>query len=401
MENKSVNQAVILAGGLGTRMRPFTDTAPKPMYPFNGKPFIEYLIKQVKSFGIDNILILLGYLPEKIMDYLGNGSAYDVNIAYDITPVEYNTGDRLLHANELIDEHFLLMYCDNYCPIDFLKLSRDYEDNQALIQLTAYENKDGYTKNNLLLEENGLVKAYDKKRTTPGLQGVDIGYAIINKKVFKFLTGQDINFEAAVYPEMVRQGKMFATVTKHRYYSVGSWERIKLTEQFFDNQPTVFLDRDGTINERPPKACYVESPEQFIWLEGAKEAIRLLKDSGYRIVLVSNQPGIARGNLTEEMLGKIHEKMQNELKEETGCQIDAIYYCPHNWEEGCECRKPKPGMLYQAQKDFSLNLTECYLFGDDERDIQAGNAAGCRSILINEEYDLAEAVRDLLKAKLA
>lgn len=398
MNNTTINQAVILAGGLGTRLQPFTDESPKPMYPFSGKPFIEYLVRQIKSFGIDNILILLGYLPEQIMDYLQDGSAFGVSISYDVTPVEYNTGDRLLHAQELIESQFLLMYCDNYCPINFNKLYRDYESNQALIQLTAYENKDGYTKNNLLIEE-GRVIIYDKKRITPNLQGVDIGYAIVNKQVLGFVTEQNMNFEAAVYPNLVKQGRLFATETGHRYYSVGSWDRIKLTEQFFNNLPTVFLDRDGTLNQRPPKACYVENPEQFIWLEGAKDAVRLLKESGYRVILVSNQPGIARGNLSEDMLGRIHAKMQNDLKRETDCQIDAIYYCPHNWDEGCECRKPKPGMLYQAQKDYSLNLPECVLIGDDDRDIEAGENVGCKCIKVTEQYNLLQAVNSLLEEK--
>ncbi len=398
MEDSSIKQAVILAGGLGTRMRPFTDNAPKPMYPFQGKPFIHYLVEQVKGFGIDRVLLLLGYLPEKIMDYLKDGSEYGVSISYDVTPVAYNTGDRLLHAQDMIDSRFLLMYCDNYCPIDFTRLGREYEENKALIQLSVYENKDRYTKSNLLIED-GMVKAYDKKRTTPNLQGVDIGYAMIDKKVFQYITEKDANFEAIVYPKLVAEGKLFATVTRHRYYSVGSWERIKLTEQFFCNCPTVFLDRDGTINRRAPKACYIERPEQFVWLEGAKEAIKLLKESGYRVILVSNQPGIARGNLTEDMLTQIHEKMQSELRQETGYQFDAIYYCPHNWDEGCECRKPRPGMLYQAQKDYSLNLTECILIGDDDRDMEAGVAAGCRTYQVTEDRNLLEIVKELVERR--
>lgn len=398
MEDRSIKQAVILAGGLGTRMRPFTDNAPKPMYPFQGKPFIHYLVEQVKGFGIDRVLLLLGYLPEKIMDYLKDGSEYGVRISYDVTPAAYNTGDRLLHAQGMIDSRFLLMYCDNYCPIDFTRLGREYEENRALIQLSVYENKDCYTKSNLLIED-GMVKAYDKKRTIPNLQGVDIGYAMIDKKAFQYITEKDANFEAIVYPKLVEEGKLFATVTKHRYYSVGSWERIKLTEQFFGNCLTVFLDRDGTLNRRAPKACYIESPEQFVWLDGAKEAVRLLKKSGYRVILVSNQPGIARGNLTEDTLTQIHEKMQSELRQETGYQIDAIYYCPHNWDEGCECRKPKPGMLYQAQKDYSLNLTECILIGDDDRDMEAGAAAGCRTYQVTENRNLLEIVKELVEGQ--
>lgn len=390
-----VKQSVILAGGLGTRLTPFTETNPKPMYPFEGVPFIEYLVRQIKEFGIDEIVLLLGYLPDKISSYLGDGSKYGVRILYHITPVEYNTGDRLLAAKNMLAEQFVLMYCDNYCPIQFEKLEQDFIDNNALIQISAYENADKYTKDNLRIDSNGKVTAYDKRRLLTDLRGVDIGYAILDKQVLSLLNGENINFEAAVYPDIIKKGRMYATITKHRYYSVGSWERIELTKQFFSNPPTVFLDRDGTLNVRAPRACYIEKPEQFIWLEGAKEAVKLLKDKGYRVILVSNQPGIARGNLTEEDLYQIHGKMQEDLAE-VGASIDRIYYCPHNWEEGCECRKPKPGMLYQAQKEFSLNLTKCILIGDDERDIEAGNAAGCTCIQVTEEYSLLHAVNDLL-----
>ena len=129
------------------------------------------------------------------------------------------------------------------------------------------------------------------------------------------------------------------------------------------------------------------------------EAVRILKEAGWRLILVSNQPGIARGNLTRESLEQIHKKMQEDLKRETGYELDALYYCPHNWDENCECRKPKPGLLYQAQKDFSLDLTKCYLIGDDERDIQAGEAAGCHCIMVNETYNLLDAVKELLNIK--
>lgn len=395
MGKETIRQAVILAGGYGTRLKPFTDTNPKPMYPFEGKPFLEYLIEQVKSFGIKDIVLLLGYLPEKVMDYFGDGSKWGVDITYSVTPVEYETGLRLKNAAELIQDEFLLMYCDNYCPIDFTKLVEEHRRNRGLLQFTAYRNEDGYTKSNLLIAQDGRVEVYDKKRLTPNLQGVDIGYAIVDKQVFSLLPEENHNFEAVVYPELVREGELYATVTQHRYYSVGSWERIELTKAFFSPRKFIFLDRDGTLNVRPSRACYIERPEDFVWLPGAKEAVKKLKDAGYTILLVSNQPGIARGNLTEETLKAIHEKMQVDLAEIGAC-IDKIYYCPHNWNDGCECRKPKPGMFFQAQKEFSLDLTHCVMIGDDERDITAGEAAGCRCILVSEEYPLAQAVDELL-----
>ena len=121
-----IEQAVIIAGGRGTRLKPFTDTAPKPMYPIGGVPFVEHLIKQVRSFGIKKVVMLLGYLPNIIMDYLGDGSSFDVSIQYDVTPENYETGDRILHAKDLLEDEFLFMYCDNYCPIQFRRLLNDH-----------------------------------------------------------------------------------------------------------------------------------------------------------------------------------------------------------------------------------------------------------------------------------
>lgn len=395
MEHCKVRQAVILAGGLGTRLAPFTEHAPKPMYCFEGRPFLEYLIIQVKSFGIKDIVLLLGYSPQKIMDYFLRGEQYGVHITYRITPVEYDTGARIKMAEDILEDHFLLMYCDNYCPIDFSKLQESYFKNHAMVQITAYANKDEYTKDNLLLNGEGQVLCYDKKRTVAGLKGVDIGYAIISKQVLNLLPEESCNFEALVYPEMVKAGRMFAEVTEHRYYSIGSWQRIELTRQFLKPVKTIFLDRDGTLNVKPAKACYVESPKEFVWIDGAREAVALLKKAGYRVILVSNQPGITKGNLTIEKLDEIHNKMQSELEEKGGA-IDAIYYCPHNWDDGCDCRKPKPGMFYQAQKDYSLNLTKCVMIGDDERDMEAAKAAGCIGILIDDNYTLLQAVKQLL-----
>ena len=225
--SKRVTQAVILAGGLGTRLKPFTNTKPKPMYPINNVPFIDYLIRQMKDFGMEEVLLLLGYLPEKIMDYLGDGSRYDLTINYDITPVDYDTGMRIKHAAPQIADTFLLLYCDNYCPINYLKLFSDFCNNKAKIQITVYSNRDNYTKNNLHITDDGLVTTYDKKRIRSNLQGVDIGYALVDKSVISRLPEENCNFESEIYTQLVQKKEIFATVTEHRYYSVGSFEQIK------------------------------------------------------------------------------------------------------------------------------------------------------------------------------
>lgn len=396
---KEILQAVIFAGGSGVRLKPYTDTNPKPMYRFNGKPFLEYLICQIREWGITDIVLLLGYLPEKIIEYFGDGSFLGVNIRYVITPVEYDTQYRIKAADSVLRDEFLMMYCDNICPIDFSRLKQEYEINNALIQFTAYSNDDDYTKNNLIIANDGKVELYDKKRIVPDLRGVDIGYAIVSKKIFAWMSDKNDNLEAVVYPKLAEEGKIYATITKHRYYSIGSFSRIELTKEYLSGQKYIFMDRDGVTNRRPPKAKYVCKATDFVWLEGAKTAIKKLNDAGYFIIIISNQAGIARGILTHDDFKTVQKKMDSDLKK-IDAHIDAVYYCPHGWDEGCECRKPKPGMLYQAQKDFSINLTECIVIGDDERDIMAAHNANMKGVLVTEDYTLLDAVNDLLAGEI-
>ena len=403
MENtEKVNQAIIFAGGLGERLKPFTLTNPKPMYPINGKPFIEYLIEQVKSFGITDIIILLGYLHEKVEDYFGDGSKFGVNIRYVVTPVEYDTQFRLKAATEYLHDVFLMMYCDNLCPINFSKLCKNYFKHNALIELTSYDNSDYYTKDNLKIQtkddsskQDGKIIVYDKQRTVEGLKGVDIGYAIVSKQVLSYLSDENENFEAVVYPKLVKEEKLFATVTQHRYYSIGSFTRIELTKRFLSNQKYIFIDRDGTLCKKPPKAEYITKPNDFIWIEGAKEAIKKLNNSGYFVILISNQAGIARGVMNINDFIAVQDKMCSDLKD-IGAHIDFVYFCPHGWDDNCECRKPKPGMLYNAQKDFSIDLSKCVMIGDDERDIITANNADMKGILVDDNYKLIDAVNDIL-----
>ncbi len=392
MKERMISQAVILAGGYGTRLQPFTDTKPKPMYEFEGRPFLDYLLRQIKEFGIKEVLLLLGYLPQVIQEFVGDGSAYGLRVTYDITPSEYDTGARLKHAEPLIKGHFLLMYCDNYCPMDLEEAEKKFFSSKALVQITAYANRDFYTKNNLCADETGKITVYDKSRIQEGLSMVDIGYALVRKDVLNMLPDSNVNFEKAIYSPLADRGLLYAFKVEHRYYSVGSWDRIRLAKEFFSPKKIVFLDRDGTLNVRASKGEYIVSPDQFVWLDGAIEALKLLKKNGYTLILVTNQPGIARGYLTEETLKQIHEKMQKDLSFE-GIQIDGIYVCTHGWNDGCFCRKPKPGLLFQAQRDLSLDLSNCVLFGDDERDLEAGKAAGCRKVMqVTEENSLKKQV---------
>jgi D-glycero-D-manno-heptose 1,7-bisphosphate phosphatase len=367
---------VILAGGRGTRLLPITETRPKAMVEFHGKPFLEYAVEMLRDQGFQRILMLLGYLPHVIQDHFGDGSRWGVSISYSVSDPDDLTVHRVRLAEPLLDDLFLLLYCDNYWPLQMDRLWARYVESGARGMITVYSNKDGYSRDSVIVDDAGLVTTFDRSRVTPGLKGVEISYAIIPKTALELFPPGDALFEEAVYPKLAQRGELAAFVSDHRYYSVGSHERLPLTEAFLARTPTVILDRDGVLNERPPRAHYVTGPEDFRWLPGARTALRMLTQAGYRLIVVSNQAGIARGAMTEADLHAINAKMRLEA-EETGGRIDAVYHCPHDWDEGCECRKPRPGMLFQAQRDYQLDLTRTYFVGDDDRDGIAANAAGC------------------------
>lgn len=388
-----LTQAVILAGGRGERLKPLTDTVPKPMICFHGKPFLEYLIENLRDQGIGKVLLLLGYLHEKVEEYFKDGSRFGVKIKYSITDVDNNTGRRMKLAEPFIDDYFLFMYCDNYWPLRLSELLDQYMKMGVDGQLTIYSNKDNYTKDNVIIDQQGLIQKYDKSRTAPNLQGVDIGYAIIRKEVLELIPDKNVNFENVVYPVLVEKRQLSAYVTDHRYYSAGSHDRLHLTDSFLKPKKVVILDRDGVLNKKPPKGEYVRTWHEFEWLSGAKEAISLLKSAGYIVIIVTNQAGIARGMMTESDLVDINNRMKADLFE-IGVAVDAIYYCPHGWDDGCECRKPKPGMLFQAHRDFNLDLTRTFFIGDDIRDKQAGDAAGCKTLLVSFDVSLLQLVKE-------
>lgn len=173
----------------------------------------------------------------------------------------------------------------------------------------------------------------------------------------------------------------------------------------------VFLDRDGTIAR---DAHYCRRPEDFYILPTVPEAIRLLNDHHFKVVVVTNQSGIARGYFTKETLAQIHQKMEDELAK-YGARVDAIYYCPHHPDDGCECRKPKTALFYKAAKELDIDPNHSYVIGDMQMDIDAGKALGCKTILVttgpeggndvesHPDYiasNLAEATRWVIKSQL-
>lgn len=388
-------QAVVLAGGRGTRMKPYSDTRPKAMVELAGKPFLEHVLVMLREQGFTDVLLLLGYLPDVITDHFGDGSALGLRITYDTTDPDDLTCHRVQHAAHLLDERFLLLYCDNYWPMQLGRMWDHYLRVGAPAMVTVYANRDGWSRSSVIVDDESMVRVFDRGRTSPGLSGVEISYAILERDlVLPLLPEHQELFEQAVYPVLADKGLLSAFWSEHRYYSVGGLERLPYTEEFFARRPAILLDRDGVLNERPPRAQYVTRPEQVRWLPGSLEAVRLLSAAGYRIAVVSNQAGVGRGAMSERDLELVTARMEADIVA-AGGHVDATYHCTHDWDAGCACRKPAPGMLFEAQRDLSLDLTRTLFVGDDDRDGLAAAAAGCPFAQVTAERSLLDIVRTL------
>jgi histidinol-phosphate phosphatase family protein len=391
-------QAVILAGGRGTRLGDLTKLRPKPMVEFHGRPFLEYMVEMLRDQGFTRVLLLLGYQAQVVQDHFGDGSRWGVEISYSVSSPDDLTVRRMQLAFDRLDPCFMLLYCDNYWPLQMDRHWRRFVAAGLPAMITVYSNTDGYTGNSVRVGPDGVVELVDRSRTAPGLQGVEISYAILTKPVLAHLPEDDALFEEAVYPALAARRELAAFVTDHRYYSVGALHRLAMTEAFFRRDPTVILDRDGVLNVRPGRADYVRDRHEFRWLPGAREALQLLNEAGYRVLVVSNQAGVGRGVMTMAALEQLHEWVTADALA-AGGRIDRFYVCPHDWNDGCQCRKPRPGMLHAAQRDFHLDLTRTVFIGDDERDGQAADAAGCPFMSVTPDTSLLDLIHSLVDAR--
>jgi D-glycero-D-manno-heptose 1,7-bisphosphate phosphatase len=187
---------------------------------------------------------------------------------------------------------------------------------------------------------------------------------------------------------MAAQHQISGWIQNDQYHSISDPERWKETEEYLKDKKIILIDRDGVINKKAPQGEYITKWEEFRWIPETRTAMKLLAKEGFRFIVISNQAGVARGMVDQNELNCIHKKMKDELLNES-IQIIDIYVCPHHWNEGCSCRKPKPGMMLQASREHLLRLDKTLFIGDDIRDCQTAENAGCESIFVGKATVLA------------
>ena len=439
-----------MAGGKGSRIQSVRSDIPKPMIEICGKPILQYQIENLRECALTDITIGVGYLGDAIKAYFGDGSSFGVNIDYFTEDHPLGTAGALfkmldgkncaeLDTKTVIDEDFLLLCGDIIFDVDFNRFIDFHKKHNAWASLASHPNGHPYDSSLLVTEilpperKGGLpvhthrvVKwlAKEDERTwyrnlvNAGIQ--IISPELIRKTARTFVprhpeTPDKIDLDRDVLKPNIESGKIFAYETPEYIKDMGTPDRYYETEADIRSgkvsarnlrfrQKAIFLDRDGTIN----KDCgFISDVRNFELLPEAAEAIKKINASGYLAIVVTNQPVIARGECTFEELERIHNKMETELGKK-GAFIDALYFCPHHPDKGfagerteykceCACRKPAPGMLLQAAKDFNIDIASSYMIGDSEKDVLAGKNAGCKkSFLIGENRSLLDRVSEIV-----
>ena len=375
-------QAVILCGGLGERLRPLTEDLPKPLAPVGGRPFLEYLICQLREQQVERVVLLTGYYGEKIRDHFGDGAGHGVQIDYSSGPADWDTGRRIWEARTMLDCRFLLLYSDNYVPVNIEKLLSVHSASLSAVTLLLHQKQNG----NVRLDVDGGVEVYDSTRSTLGLNYVEIGYMIIERdRVLGAYGVSDVSF-SRILEKLVKGEQVAGLVSGDSYHSISDLDRLKLAEQYLAVKRVLMIDRDGTINKRAPRGEYIGSWSDFHWDLQTVEAMRQLARKGFRFLVLSNQAGIARGMLKAKMVDEINARMISELRKQ-GIDVIDVYVCPHHWDEGCSCRKPNPGMFFKASRSHLLRMDRTVYVGDDPRDSRAAFNAECLSVLIGPERE--------------
>ena len=412
-------QVVIMAGGRGTRISELFPDIPKPLIPIDGVPVLEREIISLRNQGFKEITLTVSYLAEKIIEYFGDGAKLGVRIDYFVEKTSLGNAGALvkMRAEGKLDGDFLLLNADSIFDVDFTRFVDYHRQKGGQVTLFTHPNSHPYDSGLIIADKDGRVKQWltkEEKRPQWYKNRVNAGLHVINAEVLDGIDAEKVgtvvngktvkvDLDCQILKPLCGSGQMYCYDSPEYVKDMGTPERydavckdyssgVVTAKNLKNKQKAIFLDRDGTINKY---VGFLRNIDDFEFLPGVASVIKKINSSGYLAIVVTNQPVIARGEVTFEQLDEIHNKMETLLGQE-GAYLDGLYFCPHHPDKGfegevpelkfdCDCRKPKPGMLLKAAEDFNIDLNQSWMVGDGKNDIQAGKNAGCHTALIGEE----------------
>ena len=401
-------KAVIQAGGKGTRISSITgDVIPKPMLEIDGYPILYHQIMNLKKSGVTDITLIIGHLGSIIKDYFKDGKDLGISISY--IEEDHNkplgTAGSLYYLKETMKEDFIFLLADVFLDIDFKRMIEFHQEKNASVTLLTHPNSHPFDSDLVVVDNNEKVLKFDHKtndRTKYDYNNlVNAGVMIFSSKTLDFIKEEGkYSYEKDIVEPLIKEGKVYSYKSTEYAKDMGTPERYQRVEEDYFNgicesrnlankQKAIFLDRDGTINKL---VGFLKRPEDLELIPGVSDAIKMINNSEYLCIVITNQPVVARGDVTFEELDLIHKRLET-LLGRSGAYIDDLYYCPHHPDKGfegevkelkinCDCRKPKIGMLLKAAKEHNIDLSESIVIGDSSLDIKMAENANMESILV-------------------
>lgn len=393
-------QAVILGGGKGTRLGALAQGLPKPLVTVGARPFIHYLITALRRHGFTDIVLLVGPYRDSYANLLGDGSRLAVKATFIPEDPPADTAGALVLARPFLAERFLLLNGDSFFDFNLLDLAAR-ESPEAWLVWLALRTVPDVGRYGAVLLEGTRVRAFGEKIASgPGL--INAGVYWLKREVLDEIGPPPISMERDLLPRLIAHRLVNGTVYDGRFIDIGTPEDLARADMLMPDwevRPAAFLDRDGVLNR---DTGYVHRAEDFVWIAGAKRAIKCLNDLGYFVFVITNQAGVARGFYKPEDVDKLHQWINEDLQP-TGAHVDAFYFCPHHPEgiaEGygiiCDCRKPAPGLLLEAMRNWPVRRDGSFLIGDKDIDLAAAKAAGITGVLFDSQKNLYDVIKDFL-----
>ena len=386
-------KAVILGAGIGSRLRPITDTVPKVLVPVAGRPILDYWTEKLVRAGVREALLNTHALPDQVRAYIADVHACGLmKITESYEPVLLGSGGTLAANADWADDadQVIIIYPDNLSTVDLSAMLEYHEGHGDPFTMLLFRTPNPRGCGIAELDSEGRVVSFVEKPPEPKSDLANAGVYVVSADAYREMAsagGKDIGFD--LLPRFVRRMRGWAFGGYHR--DIGSPADLQVVNEaaprLFGPQPLaaagkpgVFIDRDGTLIHDVP---YLTDPAKVRLLPGAAAAINRLRDAGHAVVLVTNQSAIGRGMLTEEGLVAIHRELSAQLAA-AGTELDAIYHCPvapttkDRTRIDHPDRKPAPGMILRAARDLGLDLARSWTVGDMVSDVLAGMNAGCR-----------------------
>ncbi len=404
--SSTLNHLVIVAGGRGRRLSSVVLDLPKVLIPIGGKPLLQHQLDLAAEAGIGEVTIFAGHLAEKILDFIGDGSRFRPKIRIFTEREPMGNAGALLQSLDLLPEHFFVLYGDLMLAVDLQRVAKRHLDHKADFTVMVHPNDHPQDSDLVEIDAHDWVTAL---HTCPHPHDqffgnlVNAALYVVRREALRpwaaFKGKQDFTKDL-MSCLITHGGRVLAYRSSEYLQDMGTPSRLQRVEADWQAgkirldrsgryQPAIFLDRDGTLNMEKGQLRRAEDLEL---LTGVGSALRTLRQADFRLIVLTNQPVIARGEATEAEVAAIHRKLEWELGKE-GAYLDAIYVCPHHPDRGfpgertelkvrCECRKPGTRLFEQACSDLRIDTANSWMIGDQTRDIEMARRAGLQSILV-------------------